>query len=86
MEDAFCMMTSFIKESSYGAGETSRNNQPPPLASFIPFYLHLYFLPTTGRSMIEGRFQIFPLEHGFLTVCEKQWARAFFAINGFIPS
>ena len=26
-----------------GAGETSRNNQPPPLPSFIPFYLHLTF-------------------------------------------
>ena len=34
--------------------------------------------------MIKGSFKIFPLGHGFLTVCEKQCALAFFAINEFI--
>jgi len=36
--------------------------------------------------MIKDQFQIIPVEHGFLTLCEKEWGRVIFAINEFIPS
>ena len=32
----------------------------------------------------QFQFQIIPVQHGFLTLCEKEWGRAIFAINEFI--
>ena len=81
MEDAFCMMTSFIKESSYGAGETSRNNQPPPLASFIPFYLHLTFSQQGDRVIISDGAR-FSLSNTVFSPCMRNNGMGFIlAIN-----
>ena len=67
-----------------GAGETSRNNQPPPLASFIPFYLHLNFSQQADRVIISDGSR-FSLSNTVFSPCVRNNGVGFIlAINEFI--
>ena len=65
-------------------GETSRNNQPPPLASFIPFYLHLNFSQQADRVIISDGSR-FSLSNTVFSPCVRNNGVGFIlAINEFI--